>query len=200
MTSFTSAAAGRGGTFRLSTPAVGACALVALSLLSGCSTPTTRFEKQWKAASVEYDRHELDRQQQQHREPLTAPETRRELVVDGPWEGKWWSSANSHWGALRCVLTRTGPDTYAANFHATYFRIFSYSYSMPLRVERRDDAYNVMYFDGETNLGWLAGGRYQYSGHASADEFMFTYRSSRDYGYFEMTRPGFSRAPIARAE
>jgi hypothetical protein len=176
------------------------CLLAGASLLFGCSTPTSRFESKWKAASAEYDRYELDRQQHERREPQAAQDTRRELVIEGPWEGKWRSSANSHWGALRCVLTRTGPDTYNAEYHATYFRIFRYSYTMPLRVERRDEAYNVVLFDGETNLGWLAGGKYQYSGHASADEFICTYRSSRDYGYFEMTRPGFSRVPVARAE
>ena len=180
--------------------AAAACVLAGLALLGGCSTPTSRFEKKWKTASYDYDRHEIDRRQQEHREPVAAQETRRDLVIDGPWEGKWRSSRNSHTGALRWVLTRTGPDTYAAEYHATYFWIFRFAYSMPLRVERRDEAYNVVYFDGETNLGWLGGGKYQYSGHASADEFMCTYRSGRDYGYFEMTRPGFSRVPIARVQ
>jgi hypothetical protein len=170
-----------------------------LALLSGCATPTSKFESKWKTASAEYDRYELDRRQNERREPMAAQETRRDLVIEGPWEGKWRSSRNSHSGALRCVLTRTGPDTYAAQYHATYFWIFRYSYSMPLKVERRDEAYNVAYFDGETNLGGLSG-KFQYSGHASADEFMCTYRSGTDYGYFEMTRPGFSRIPVARAD
>jgi hypothetical protein len=180
--------------------ATAVCLLAGVSLVCGCASPTTRFESKWKAASADYERHEVDRQQQQGREPQASDEPRRELVIEGPWEGKWRSSKESHSGALRCVLTRTGPDTYNAEYHATYFLIFRYSYSMPLRVQRRDEAYNVVSFDGETNLGWLAGGKYQYSGHASADEFMCTYRSSRDYGYFEMTRPGFSSVPVARAE
>jgi hypothetical protein len=174
------------------------CLLAGLSLTGGCAS--RGFESKWKQASAEYDRHELDRQQHERREPLAAQETRRELVIEGPWEGRWRSSANSHSGVLRCVITRTGPDTYAAQYHATYFWIFKFSYAMPLRVERRDEAYNVVYFDGETNLGAMKGGKYQYSGHASSNEFLCTYRSSRDYGYFEMTRPGFSRVPVARVD
>src|SRR5688572_33061986 len=92
-----------------------ACLLGGLSLLCGCATPTSRFESKWKAASAEYDRYELDRQQHEAREPQPSQEPRRELVIEGPWEGKWRSSARSHWGRLRCVLTRTGPDTYNAN-------------------------------------------------------------------------------------
>jgi hypothetical protein len=179
--------------------ATAVCVLAGMSLASGCSTPTKKFESKWQAATAEYDRYEVDRQQHERREPQASQEARRELVIEGPWEGKWWSSKASHSGALRCVLTRTGPDTYRADYHATYFWIFRYSYSMPLRVERRDDAYNVALFDGETNLGGLAG-KFQYRGHASADEFICTYQSSRDYGYFEMTRPGFSGVPVARAE
>jgi hypothetical protein len=179
--------------------ATAACVLAAVSLLGGCSAPTTKFESKWKAASADYDRYELAHQQHEAREAQGVEEPRRALVIEGPWEGKWRSTKDSPSGALRCVLTRTGPDTYSADFHATYFWLFRFAYSMPLQVKRRDDTYNVVLFTGETDLGG-GSGKFQYSGHASAEEFICTYRSSRDYGYFEMTRPGFGRGQVARAE
>jgi hypothetical protein len=181
--------------------AAAVCVLAGVSLVCGCSSPTTKqFESKWKAASANYERYELARQQQESREPQPSEQARRELVIEGPWEGKWRSTKESHTGELRCILTRTGPDTYNADYHATYFGVFRFAYSMPLRVQRHDEAYNVVSFDGEAHLGGIGGGRYQYSGHAGADEFVCTYRSGRDWGYFELTRPGFSSVPMARAE
>src|SRR5687767_2725245 len=148
--------------------ATAACVLAALSLVGGCSSKSSKFESRWKAASTEFDQWEAAQRQQEQRLPQTAHAARRELVIEGPWEGRWRSSANSHSGALRCVLTRTGPDTYAAQFHATYFWLFRFTYSMPLRVERRDEAYNAVYFDGEADLGGLGNRKYRYIGYASA--------------------------------
>ena len=179
--------------------AAAVCVLAVLTFAGGCSSKASKFESQWKTASAQFDRWEVEQRQQEQRQPQPAQATRRELVIEGPWEGRWRSSANSHSGALRCVLTRTGPDTYEAQYHATYFWIFRYAYSMPLRVDRRDEAYNVVYFDGETNLGGIGGGRYRYTGYASADEFKCTYRAGWDYGYFELARPGLS-AVMAQAQ
>ena len=43
-------------------------------------------------------------------------------------------------------------------------------------------------FDDTHDLGWLAGGKYQFSGEATQDQFTCQYKSSSDHGTFEMKR------------
>jgi len=47
----------------------------------------------------------------------------------------------------------------------------------------------VWQFQGDENLGWLAGGVYHYEGRVSPTNFHSTYRSKYDHGTFEMGRP-----------
>ena len=138
-------------------------ALTGLSLLVGCSS----YEAKWKAAA--------DR-------PVSADS------IEGPWEGTWASDADGHAGGLRCVLTRTGPDTYQADYHATYWKVFGFGYSMPLRADQWEGQQVV--FEGAADLGWLAGGDYHYEGQADPAEFFCEYRSKYDFGTFRMKRPG----------
>jgi hypothetical protein len=110
--------------------------------------------------------------------------------IEGRWEGRWLSEHNGHTGRLRCVLTRSGDrtstNTYTAHFRATYWKIFWYSYKAEFPFEPRE---GVWHFQGDENLGWLAGGIYHYEGRVSPTNFHSTYRSKYDHGTFEMCRP-----------
>jgi hypothetical protein len=137
-------------------------ALTGLSLLVGCSS----YETQWNAAAER---------------PVQAES------IEGRWEGTWSSGADGHTGGLRCVITRTGPDTYQADYRATYWKIFSFGYSMPLHVDQQEG--QQVNFEGTADLGWLAGGEYHYEGRADPAEFLCEYRSKFDFGMFRMKRP-----------
>lgn len=138
-------------------------AILALLLLCGCS----RFNRAWNQAG---------------RNP-TPPDS-----IEGRWEGRWLSDHNGHTGKLRCVLTRTSDstNTYTAHFRATYWKIFRYSYKAEFPFESQ---HGVWHFTGSENLGWLAGGVYDYEGLVSSTNFHSTYRSKYDHGTFEMSRP-----------
>ena len=109
--------------------------------------------------------------------------------IEGRWEGRWLSDVNGHTGRLRCVLTRTSSstNTYTAYFRATYWKIFRYSYKADFPFELKD--HGVWQFQGDENLGWLAGGIYHYEGRVTSTNFHATYRSKYDHGTFEMSRP-----------
>ncbi|HEX5222727.1 MAG TPA: hypothetical protein VFZ59_24440 [Verrucomicrobiae bacterium] len=139
-------------------------AIVCVLLLCGCCS----FNRAWNKAG---------------RTPPPADS------IEGRWEGRWLSDHNGHTGKLRCVLTRVNGNhthTYTAYFRATYWKIFRYSYKADFPFERRD---GVWHFKGSENLGWLAGGVYDYEGLVSSTNFHSTYRSKYDHGTFEMRRP-----------
>jgi hypothetical protein len=133
---------------------------VALLLLSGCSS----FNRQWRASL---------------REPIPADD------ISGPWEGRWISDVNGHNGRLRCVISRQ-TNRYDAFFHAKYMKVFSFSYTVPLQVERNQTNFT---FSGEEDLGKLAGGLYTYKGEATPEKFESTYKSKYDHGRFDLSRP-----------
>lgn len=130
-------------------------------LLAGCSS----FHSEWDAAL---------------KQPIPAD------GISGPWEGRWISAKNGHNGRLRCVMTPAGPGEYNARFHAVYWKIFRFGYSLPLRVHETNGMWE---FKGGADLGWLAGGVYTCDGSATADEFLAEYESKYDRGEFQMTRP-----------
>jgi len=130
-------------------------------LAGGCST----FNRDWQKAA---------------RQPTPAD------TIEGRWEGKWLSEVNGHSGKLRCLLSRDSDTRFAARFHATYGHVFHFTYTVPLTVQPH---YGGWEFDGEANLGTLAGGVYYYEGRASPTNFHSTYRSKFDHGTFEMMRP-----------
>jgi hypothetical protein len=96
------------------------------------------------------------------------------------------SNVNAHTGRLRCIITGETNGVCQAQFRATYLKVLRYSYTVTLQVERRDD---VWVFNGQEDLGAMAGGVYRYQGSATATNFYSTYDSKYDRGVFEMQRP-----------
>jgi hypothetical protein len=135
------------------------CLFVAL-LLAGCSS----FNRDWKRAAV-------------------VPQLTNDLA--GRWEGVWMSDKNGHNGRLRCLISPTDNGVYNARFHAKYWKILSFGYAVPVRVQRSND---VARFIGEADLGKLAGGIYKYAGAVIGTNFHSTYECAIDHGYFRMTR------------
>ena len=79
------------------------------------------------------------------------------------------------------------PDgSFSARFHAKYARIFGFSYTATLAVQTNGPVFN---FQGDADLGKLAGGIYRYEGSISNGRFSSTYQSKYDHGTFDMTRP-----------
>jgi hypothetical protein len=135
--------------------------LCGLILFGGCST----FDREWEQAA------------------------NRTVPVDsllGRWRGTWLSDANGHYGSLRCVVTPNKDGTYRARFHAVYRKVIGYGYTVPLNVTETN---RVFSFSGQADLGWWAGGIYDYAGRVEATNFFSTYRCKYDHGTFQMTRP-----------
>ena len=106
--------------------------------------------------------------------------------MTGRWQGTWKSEASGHTDKLRCIVTRGESGFYQAQFHAKYHGILSFGYTVPLKVEKTNDTFQ---YSGEADLGSMAGGTYQYKGHANATTFFSTYSSKDDHGTFQMSRP-----------
>jgi hypothetical protein len=104
----------------------------------------------------------------------------------GSWGGSWKSDANGHNGSLRCVITQKRDGTYKARFHAVYKKVIGFGYTATLQATETNGTFH---FKGEADLGWWAGGVYQYEGHAEETNFFSTYRCKYDHGTFQMTRP-----------
>jgi len=135
--------------------------LVATAFLFGCSS----FNLDWKKAA---------------QDPIPSN------AMTGRWEGTWTSLSNGHTGTLRCLMSKTNEAQYVARFRATYKKILSFSYTVPLSVEPHYDGWE---FSGEADLGKAAGGDYYYEGRANLTNFFSTYKASKDHGVFEMRRP-----------
>ena len=134
-------------------------AVVMAGLATGCSS----FHREWARAAE------------------ASPST---TGITGRWEGRWFSEANRHEGRLRCLVKPAGAGTYLARFHAKYGKIFSFGYSVALTVQEASGE-----FQGDADLGWYAGGKYHYEGHAAGTNFLATYRCKADHGQFQLTRP-----------
>jgi hypothetical protein len=137
--------------------------LVLAFLAGGCSS---QFQKEWRSAAAV--------------DPATADH------LSGRWKGSWKSDKSGHSGGLRCVATRTGPDTYRAKFNATYALLLRFGYAMDMTADVRDD---VTYVAGEQDLGKSYGGVYEYEGTADGKTFRINYRTKKDYGHFTLKRP-----------
>jgi hypothetical protein len=103
----------------------------------------------------------------------------------GRWEGTWSSEVNGHNGKLRCLVTLKDSGSYKARFHAIYRKVIGFGYTVPLGITETN---GVLEFRGKANLGWWAGGVYQYEGHVQGDDFFSTYLCKYDHGIFQMTR------------
>lgn len=116
--------------------------------------------------------------------------------LSGQWVGTWKSEHSNHSGQLRAIITPVDDATYRANFDATYLGILRFGYSMNLAAQEEGD---VIRFQGEENLGWIAGGLYRYDGTTDGQTFDCTYQSKSDHGRFQMTRPAGKAKPVATA-
>ena len=134
--------------------------LVLILGTAGCST----FNSEWKKAA------------------RAAPAEE----ITGRWEGSWRSERNGHHGSLRCVITRTDGQLCRARYKATWWKVFRFGYTVTMHVEKTATAFR---FQGEADLGWMAGGHYDYAGEATSTTFSSTYKSKHDHGVFEMRRP-----------
>jgi hypothetical protein len=130
--------------------------------LAGCSS----FQKSWEQAATDI--------------PSSG--------MSGRWAGRWQSGKNKHNGELRCIVRELTNGLYSAQFHARYKIVFNmtYGYTVLLEVRPLDDGFE---FEGSARLNWLAGGTYQYKGHANRTNFYSTYSCKYDHGYFQMSRP-----------
>jgi hypothetical protein len=134
--------------------------ILGLVLLTGCCG----FGREWKRAGLT---------------PRPAD------GIAGRWEGSWISEKNGHHGRLRCLMAPSTNGFYNARFHAKYWNILSFGYTVPLQVQSSNDVYR---FQGEANLGKLAGGVYHYTGAVVGTNWQSTYSSRYDYGRFQMGR------------
>ena len=145
---------------------MGKSSFIGLSLalllgVTGCST----FQREWRAAGKA--------------QPAAND-------IQGRWEGTWSSRTNGHHGRLRCLISKETDSQYLARFHANYHKILSFSYAVALTVRAADGAYQ---FQGDADLGRMAGGGYHYEGRATPTNFFSTYQAKGDGGVFEMKRP-----------
>lgn len=144
----------------------GTVLLLCLTLIStGCST----FHRDWKKAGLE-----------------PAPSA----GIAGRWDGSWRSEVNGHHGRLRCLVTKTEAGKYQARFHANFWTILSFGYTVPLASQ---DVGGEVKFQGSADLGKSAGGEYRYDGRANATNFFSRYNSAADHGTFQLTRPSAER-------
>ncbi len=132
-----------------------------LLLTSGCSS----YNRQWQTAA---------------RQPLPS------ASFEGPWRGSWISEVNGHNGQLLCLVTKINDHEYRARYRATYQNVLHFNSTVILNVAPGDGLYRL---NGRANLGWLAGGVYEYAGEATATNFYSTYKSKYDHGTYRLTRP-----------
>ncbi len=90
-------------------------------------------------------------------------------------------------------MARESESQYQARFRATFGGVFHFGYTVPLEMQPHDIGWE---FNGEANLGKLAGGVYYYEGRATPTNLFSTYRSAKDHGRFELKRPAYLRAQV----
>ena len=101
----------------------------------------------------------------------------------GRWSGEWISAATGHHGRLLCVITPLAPASWRMFFRAEYAGVFRACYSTDVTVDKKEDSW---IFSGVSDLGRLAGGKYRYSGRATLELLVCSYKSSRDHGEFKL--------------
>jgi hypothetical protein len=116
----------------------------------------------------------------------TAPASADPLA--GRWDGKWVSEQDGHSGRLRAIVDRVDGDTYHIEYDGWFFGILRFTHGMNVTTTRATDG-NAVHFEGQEDLGGLAGGVYRYDGTADGQQFKSTYQSSADHGHFDMRRP-----------
>jgi len=107
-------------------------------------------------------------------------------VLAGRWEGSWISQVNGHHGKLRCIVAKGSEGEFQARFHARYGHVFTFGYTVKLHSVETN---SMATFEGDADLGSVAGGLYHYAGSADGKHFESTYSSRYDHGKFTMQRP-----------
>lgn len=136
------------------------CLTAGLLLLGGCST----FERDWQAAATD----------------LNAAD---QLI--GRWQGSWHSEKTGHEGKLRCIISPAPDGAYNARYHAVWAKVLTFEYIVPFTATREGPVHKLA---GEADLGFFAGGAYQYDATVTGDDFHATYRCKADHGEFRMKR------------
>lgn len=103
----------------------------------------------------------------------------------GRWEGTWESHVNGHDGKLRAIITPCSSGGYHAHYHATYLKVVPFAYET---WHSTTPGGNVTFVMGEEDLGWLAGGLYQYNGQTDGDSLVVCYQADEDHGVFRLYR------------
>jgi len=103
--------------------------------------------------------------------------------VSGCWTGEWISAATGHHGRLLCVVSPLSDASWRMYFRAEYAGVFRACYCTDVSVEKTEDGWT---FSGVSDLGLLAGGEYTYSGRATPELLMCSYKSSKDHGEFKL--------------
>ena len=132
-----------------------------LTFMTGCSTFNQAWKKNGPALSSTND-------------------------MSGRWVGVWKSAPSGHTDKLKCIMTKEDETHYKAWFHAKYRKIFTFEYTVNLTANKNGDEFK---FEGEANLGKLAGGVYHYLGTATPEDLKATYSCKYDHGVFELQRP-----------
>jgi hypothetical protein len=105
--------------------------------------------------------------------------------LTGRWEGEWVSTAGGHRGPLRCVLEQRDADRWSATFRAGYAGILRACYCTELVLRDAGDHWTL---NGHSDIGWVAGGVYEYDGDITDDRLVCRYRSRHDRGEFRLQR------------
>lgn len=140
-------------------------AIIGAVMLAGFVTGCSSFNREWRRAAKQ-----------------PAPTN----SISGRWEGHWISDANGHNGGLRCIVSDLETNRLEARFRASYMKILRFGYTVKLTATSTN---GVWHFDGQEDLGTLAGGLYRYEGKATPSHFESTYHSEHDHGVFVMERP-----------
>jgi hypothetical protein len=134
-------------------------------LLAPLTSHCKEFYERWEAASVPDDPDDMS----------------------GRWEGEWVSGSTGHRGSLRCIMHVPTPERWTGWFRGGYRMVFRACYSTNLHVAKLGpDRYT---FSGKTDLGWAAGGAYEFDGSGGHQELIFRYRTRLDQGEFRLRRP-----------
>lgn len=118
------------------------------------------------------------------RQATTRPVEQGDPLV-GAWEGAWTSDVREDGGRLRCLIARRTDGRYDARFRATYWGLLTASYTIALTTEKLADIWR---FNGQEDLGFMAGGIYGYEGYTDGVKFVCAYSSTYDEGMFRMKR------------
>jgi hypothetical protein len=131
-------------------------------------------------AAVFNDRSQFERAWHEYK-----PATNAKQSIEGRWQGEWVSQANGHHGALRCLLSQINSEQLDAAFLATFGGFLRVGYGVRLVATATAQGFRLK---GESDLGKLAGGIYQYEGEVNLTEFKCTYRCKYDHGVFNLHR------------